>query len=166
MTQDSVPIRPIALKYSLVAAVVCIMYFLIMRYTGLINNVYLRFINYAFLAIGIYMALTELRRRTDDHIVKYLRGIVLSFVVIVFTSLFFAIFIFLYTQFIDPGFLALISEDLPHYNGHMNAFMIGIYIFSESFLFGLIIGLVVMQLFRRNASTYEEPEDKALIGKN
>jgi hypothetical protein len=167
MEENPVSLRGTGIKYGLITAAICIVYFLIMRFAGLIHITALRFLNYAILAIGIYLALNEVKHKINKHRVNYLPGLALGFMIIFISAVLFSIFIFIYARFIDPNFIAIIKPELPSYYGELNGYIIGVFIFSETIMFGVILNFLVMQFYKRNRSPEleakeEEDEKKAI----
>jgi hypothetical protein len=162
MQENPVSIRGTGLKYGLITAAICIVYFLVMRVAGYVHITALRFLNYAFLAVGIYLALTEVKNKIHKHRVNYLPGMALGFVIIFISAVVFSLFIFIYAKFLDQNFINIIKPDFPAYNGELNSYILGVYIFSESIIFGVILNFLVMQFFKRNrAPELEEVEEAA-----
>jgi hypothetical protein len=169
MEENPVSIRTTGIKYGLITAGICIVYFLVMRSAGLIHVTALRLLNYAILAVGIYLALNEIKRKIQKHRVNYLPGLALGFAIIFLSAVVFSVFIFIYARFLDPNFIQIIKPDLPNYYGDLNAYAIGVFIFSESIMFGVVLNFLVMQFFKRNRSpeleTTEEADEKKVPSK-
>jgi len=159
---SEVSIKGLGIKYGLITAGVCVVYFLVIRETGLINNTWLRFFNYAIIAGGLYPAFVELRKRSEGNSVSYMQCIGLGFFMVLVSAVGFAFFIGIYSSFIDTGFVNIIKPDLPYYRGKLNGLILGVYICSETILFGIIFLLIVLQLFRRNTFSTKEPEEKPI----
>jgi hypothetical protein len=161
MEENHLSIRNTGIKFGLVTALFCIMYFLIMCMAGFIQNTNLRFISYFILAGGIVFAYNEVKHNIHRHRLSYLPGIILGFVMAFITAITYAAFIFIYSRFIDVSFIPVVSRDLPFYNGGLNAYIIGICIFFEAWVVGSFIAFTVMQYFKRNRSNNHEAQDEA-----
>jgi hypothetical protein len=161
MQENPVSIRATGIKYGLITAAICIVYFLIMRAAGFVHITALRLFNYAFLAVGIFLALNEVKNRIHQHRVNYLPGLGLGFVIVGVTAVIFSIFVLVYSMFIDQAFVSAVKPDLPYFNGELNPYILGVFIFSESLIFGAVLNFLVMQFFKRNRAPEAEAEEEA-----
>jgi hypothetical protein len=146
-------IRSIGTKYGIITAIVMMVYFLIMRALNLIQITEFRYINYVILAVGIYMAFLEEKKKLHEKEIDYLPGLGLGAWVGAAAAIFFTLFVFIYCK-IDQGFVRSISGHIPIWNPQLvNSYVVAMLIFSEIFALGIIISFVFMQLFKRNRLT-------------
>jgi hypothetical protein len=167
MEEKPVSIQGIGIKFGLITAAICIVYFLVMSMAGLIHIIALRMFNYAFIAAGIFLALNEVTHKIHKHRVNYLPGLGIGFTISLFTAIAFSVFMFVYSKFININFIPSIKPMLPDYYGDLNPYMLGVFVFSESLMFGAVLSFIVMQFFKRNRSAdneaLEEAEEKKTI---
>lgn len=143
-------IRSIGIKYGIITAIAMMVYFLIMRALNLIQITEFRYINYIILAIGIYMAFLDEKRKLHEKEIDYLPGLGLGALTGAICALCFSLFVFIYSK-IDQGFVTSISDKIPIWNPDLvNSYVIAMLTFSEIFALGIIIAFVFMQLFKRN----------------
>jgi len=161
MKEAPVSLRGTAIKYGMITAAICIVYFLVMRLAGFVNIPVLRFFNYAFLALGLVLAFQEVTHRIHKHRIDYLQGLGLGFLIALITAIVFSIFIFIYSYFIDLNFLTIVKPNLPSYNGDLNPYIIGVFIFGESIIFGVVLNFIIMQFYKRNLGADNEVEEEA-----
>ena len=68
----------------------------------------------------------------------------------IYKLLTFSLFVFIYCK-IDQNFIDAVRDDIPIMNPDMvNSYFVAMLVFSETFVLGVIIGFVFMQLFKRN----------------
>jgi len=157
MEEKLIPKRPTVIKYALLTALVLIIYFLIMDFTGLVRYSLLRFLNYPLIAIGVYLAAREIKHKNHPHQISYLSGIGMGFMMVLLTSIIFSVFIAIYAIFIDSSFVNLVWNE-PYYNNTAaNGMAMGFYVFAETLITGLILNLIVMQFFKQDKSP--DPEE-------
>jgi hypothetical protein len=161
MEAAQITMRGTGARYALITVTLFIAFFLAMRAAGYANVTTLRFVNYAFLGLGIWLAFHHVQHLMHKHRISYLPGMILGFVMVFFTSLIYTIFIFIYSKFIDISFIPLISSDLPYYSAGLNAYIIGICIFFESMVVGVFFSFIAMQYFKRNRASEFEALDEA-----
>jgi|GEM_PF-2617515 len=142
-------------KYVLITTAMLIVYFLIMSLFGLIKYSALRVINYPLIAIGVFLAIKEMKRKSGEDKVGYLAGFGTGFMIVLFTAILFSIFVFLYARFINLSFVSMIWPEPYSKDNDMNSLAIGMYIFGETLIFGLIIDFILMQYFKRDGGSTE-----------
>jgi hypothetical protein len=151
---SEIPKRPIVIKYGLITAAMLIVYFLIMSSSGLLRYSGLRFFNYALLAAGLSFAFTEAKRKMRNHNITYLPGLGMGFMMVLVTAIIFSVFVFIYAQVINTSFLDMIWPGLSYSNG--KAYAIGIYVFGETLAFGLLLDIILIQVFKRGDPSEED----------
>ena len=99
-------------NYGLKIAVGLIIYFLIMKFAGLLDVVELRLLNLVIQVAGIYMALRTFKRTHEDHL-NYFRALITGVATAALGAIIFAAFLFIYMEFIDPAFMQFIIDNEP-----------------------------------------------------
>ncbi len=156
MEKNQVSKRGLVLKYGLITVFMLIVYFAIMAVFGLIGYSALRIINYPLIALGVFLAIRELKQKRNDNNVGYLEGFSTGFVIVIFTAILFSIFVFIYARFINPNFIELIWPNPFSHNKDSNDVAFGMYTFGETLIFGVILVLIVMMFFKNDGSPESE----------
>lgn len=96
--------------YGLLIALGLVLYFLIMRVTGLVYVVELRVLNLLIMGAGIRAALKRFHRKDINQQFNYMRGFVLGISTAVIASLTFSGFIFIYLALLDKSLMQSIAS--------------------------------------------------------
>jgi len=99
----------IGLNYGLVTGLVMVIYSLIQNMTGLYFNTFVGVLSYLFLIIGIIWAHRSYKQNGDSYL-SYSKGLGLGTLVGAFAGICVGIFTFIYTSFIDTGFIDTIKN--------------------------------------------------------
>jgi len=137
-------------KYGLYIAAGLIVYFMIMKFAGLLYTVELRMGNFVFLTAGIYFALKKFKATHDDHM-NYFRALVTGVATGAIGSIIFAAYFFLYVSFLDTGFMQHIIDNEPmgrFLNPYISAFIVAL----EGVFSGLLVTFILI-----NYITTDEP---------
>jgi hypothetical protein len=137
-------------NYGLKIAAGLIIYFMIMKFSGLLYTVELRMGNFVFLTAGIFFALKKFKATHEDHL-NYFRALVTGVGTGAVGSLVFAAFFFLYVSFIDTSFMDYIVANEPmgrFLNPYISAFIVAL----EGVFSGLLVTFVLI-----NYITTDEP---------
>ncbi|MGB3943136.1 MAG: DUF4199 domain-containing protein, partial [Candidatus Manganitrophaceae bacterium] len=94
-------------NYGLKIAAGLIVYFIIMKFLGLLHVVELRMLNLVILVAGVFFALRKFKRTHEDHL-NYFRGLVTGVAASAIGSVGFAAFFFVYVSFIDTELMQYI----------------------------------------------------------
>lgn len=137
--------KKIILTYSMLAAGLYIVFFLIMMIFDLQVRTELRFFNYFLFFIAGYQALKKLRAVGGGNM-KYLQGLAICFATGALSFITLAIFIFIYCL-IDPSFLNNVSQNYP-YQFIMGPFSALFLVCVEGIAMSSVISLCLMQYFR------------------
>jgi hypothetical protein len=132
----------IHINYGLKIAGGLIVYFLIMKFAGLLNVVELRLLNLVIQVAGVYLALRTFKRTHQDHL-NYFRALVTGVATAAMGAIIFAAFLFIYMQFIDTAFMQFIIDNEPmgrFLNPYMASFIIGL----EGVFSGLLVTFVLI----------------------
>jgi hypothetical protein len=137
-------------NYGLRIAGALILYFLVMKFAGLLHVVELRMLNLVFLVAGIYYALKKFKQTHEDHI-NYFRALVVGVATGAIGSIGFAAFFWLYVSFIDTELMQFIIETEPmgrYLNPYISAFIVAL----EGVFSGLLVTFILI-----NYITTDEP---------
>jgi len=137
-------------NYGLRIAAGLIVYFMIMKFSGLLYTTELRMANFIFLALGIYYALKKFKATHDDHM-NYFRALVTGVATGAIGSIIFAAYFFLYVSFIDTEFMQYIVDNEPmgrFLNPYISAFIVAL----EGVFSGLLVTFILI-----NYITTDEP---------
>ena len=129
-------------NYGLKIAGGLIVYFLIMKFAGLLNVVELRLLNVIILVGGIYMALKKFQHTHGEHI-NYFRALVTGVATGAIASLVFAAFLFIYVTFIDVSFMQYIIDNEPM-GRFLNPYIVSFIVALEGVFSGLLVTFVLI----------------------
>lgn len=118
-----------------------IIYFLIMKFSGLSHHVELRLLNLFILIGGVYFALKRLKATHGKHL-NYFRALVTGVATGAIGSLIFAAFLFFYMQF-DTEMMESIKQNEPmgrYLNPYMAAFIVAL----EGVFSGLLVTFILI----------------------
>ncbi len=128
-------------SYGVRIAAGLILYFVLMKVTGLAHHVELRLLNLVILIIGVYFALRKFKNTHQDHL-NYFRALITGVATAAIGSLIFALFLFLYMK-VDSNMMQSIVEGEPmgrYLNPYMAAFIVAL----EGFFSGLLVTFVLI----------------------
>ena len=137
-------------NYGLKIAAGLIIYFMIMKFAGLLYTVELRMGNFVFLTAGIYYALKKFKATHDDHM-NYFRALVTGVATAAIGSIIFAAYFWVYVSFIDTAFMQHIIDNEPmgrFLNPYISAFIVAL----EGVFSGLLVTFILI-----NYITTDEP---------
>lgn len=137
-----VTIERTAEKYGLLTAIGIIVLFFIMKFAGIVHVIELRALNFFVLAVGVVLAL-RLFRKTNPDSFTYLKGLGLGMLTAIIASVLFGLFVFVYTNFLDPAFMQSIVENEP-FGQYLNPYIAGVAVTVEGIASGLILSFIVM----------------------
>ena len=125
-------------------------YFLIMKFAGLLHVVELRMFNLVILVAGIFFALRKFKQTHEDHL-NYFRALVTGVATGAIGSIGFAVFFWIYVSFLDPDLMQYIIDHEPmgrFLNPYISAFIVAL----EGVFSGLLVTFVLI-----NYITTDEP---------
>ena len=137
-----VTIEKTAEKYGLFTALGLILLFFIMKLIGVVHVIELRALNVFVLAAGVIMALRYFSK-TKPESFTYLKGLGLGVLTGIIASVLFGIFVFIYTNFIDPAFMQAMIENEP-FGQYLNPYIAGVAVTVEGIASGLIMAFITM----------------------
>ncbi len=137
-----VTIERTAEKYGLLTAIGLIILFFIMKLLGVVHVVELRVLNFFVLAAGVVMAL-RFFKATSPQSFTYLKGLGLGVLTGIIASVLFGLFVFIYTNFLDPAFMQAIVDNEP-FGQYLNPYIAGVAVAVEGIASCLILSFIVM----------------------
>ncbi len=129
-------------NYGLKIAGGLIVYFLIMKFAGLLHVVELRLLNVIILVGGIYMALKKFQHTHGEHI-NYFRALVTGVATGAIASMVFSAFLFIYVTVIDVPFMQFIIDNEPM-GRFLNPYMVSFIVALEGVFSGLLVTFVLI----------------------
>lgn len=148
---NSAKLIPLITRYSGLTSTALLIYFLLMKLLHLATVVELRFLNLLILFMGIRFFLLRLKRENNGSL-EYLQSLAYGFIVSVFTSTFFSLFIFLYLSFIDNGMLEYLKLNQP-FGEYLTPGSAALVLILEGCASGAIISFALVQFMSRENKT-------------
>ncbi len=133
--------KRLVLKWSLIITAGLIAYFLLMKFFGLVHIIELRLLNGAIMFTGVWFLIKELKKKPDFN---YFTGLLHGIVTGLIASVMFALYAFIYVQFINPEFMLAIKENEIMGN-YLNKFLVSMQIFIEGGASSFLFSYAVMQ---------------------
>ena len=137
-----ITIERTAEKYGLFTAIGLIVLFFLMKVLGVVHVIELRALNFFVLAVGVVMSL-RFFSKTKPESFTYLKGLGLGVLTGIVASVLFGLFVFIYTNFIDPAFMQSIIENEP-FGQYLNPYIAGVAVTVEGIASGLILAFIAM----------------------
>ena len=137
-------------NYGLRIAAGLILYFLVMKFAGLLYILELRMLNLLILVAGIYYALKKFKETHEDHI-NYFRGLVTGVATGAIASFAFAVFFWVYVSFLDPALMQFLIDNEPM-GRFLNPYITAFIVMLEGVFSGLLVTFVLL-----NYITTDEP---------
>ena len=128
-------------NYGLRIAAGLIVYFLVMKLTGLSHHVELRLLNLVILVAGVFFALKKFKNTHEDRL-NYFRALITGVSTAAVASLIFALFLFVYMR-LDSAMMESIIQNEPmgrYLNPYMAAFIVAL----EGVFSGLLVTFVLI----------------------
>jgi hypothetical protein len=128
-------------SYGLRIAVALIIYFMVMKVSGLSHHVELRLLNLAILITGVYFALKRFKQTHEDRL-NYFRALITGVAAAAIGSIIFSVFLFLYMQF-DADLMRSVIENEPmgrYLNPYIAAFVVAL----EGVFSGLLVTFILI----------------------
>lgn len=139
-----------ALRYGLITTVGLIILFFIMKVFGWVHTIELRALNVFILAGGVIMALRAFKATKPDSF-TYLKGLGLGVLTGIWASIVFALFVFIYTNFVDPAFMQSIIENEP-FGQYLNPYIAAVAVAVEGIASGMIVAFITMNYMDTSAT--------------
>lgn len=145
MNESPATIEKVVIKYGSIIAILLIAFFLLMKLSGLAHIYELRVLNFFILAFGVWHAIRHMKNHNEGF--SYFKGIGTGFFTSAFSLLLFSIFVFIYTNIIDPAFMVHLQANAP-YGEYLNPYIASFVIFFEGTISGVIVSFAMMQYFK------------------
>lgn len=107
--EEQLTVKGAGLRYGVIAAIVLIIYGLILQIAGLITNQALAYINYLILAVIIFLAHKAYKEKGDGFM-TFGQGLSIGVIISIISGVVSAIFSYIYLKFVDDSMLAMIRE--------------------------------------------------------
>jgi len=130
-------------KYGIGTGLAMILYFMVMKFTGLIDITELRYLNLFIIMGGLYSYFKKTAKENVDYLSAFSSGIYVSLI----TVITFVLFFMLYIDIIDPAFYDYIKENEPFGNS-LDKTALGFMLIVEGMCSGFILTFVLMQHFK------------------
>ncbi len=139
---ERITVERTAEKYGLFTAIGLIVLFFIMKVAGVVHIIELRALNFFVLAVGVVMALRFFSKEKPSSF-TYLKGLGLGVLTGIIASVLFGLFVFVYTNFIDPAFMQSIVENEP-FGQYLNPYIAAVAVAVEGIASGMILAFIAM----------------------
>lgn len=136
----------ISFKWGFVSFLGLSIYFILMKFLGLIHIPELRLLNAAILFIGIFLSIKESKESLQDF--NYLTGIGTGVITGFFASTLFSIFGLVYLTLIDPAFIESIRQN-ELFGIYMNKYGAVVQIFIEGSASACLMSFAAMQYLKK-----------------
>ena len=128
-------------SYGIRIAAGLILFFLVMKFSGLSHHPELRLLNLFILTGGVYFALKKFKKTHEERL-NYFRALVTGVGTAAIGSLLFAAFLFTYMQ-LDPGFMQAI-KDTEQMGRFLNPYIASFIVALEGVFSGLLVTYILI----------------------
>lgn len=135
-----------ALTYGLIAGICYILYFVIMRAVGLMDNFELRHVNLLIMIGFTVLALAKINGKTRNKL-EFLTGLGTSMLLAGISFSIFAVFLFFYLKFLDPAFMQYLIANAP-FGQHLSPLNTAAWVLHEGFGAQTILSLITVEVFK------------------
>lgn len=129
-------------NYGLRIAGGLIAFFLVMKFTGLLQHVELRALNLVILVAGVFFALKKFKNTHEDHL-NYFRGLVTGVATAAVGAIGFTVFLFIYLSFLDKGMMQYLIDNEPM-GRFLNPYMASFIVALEGVFSGLLVTFILI----------------------
>lgn len=140
--EAKITIEKTAEKFGLLTTLGLIALFFIMKLLGVLHIIELRALNFFVLGTGVILALRSFKQKKPQSF-TYLKGLGLGVLTGIIGSVAFALFVFIYTKFLDPAFMQTMIENEP-FGQYLNPYIAAVAVAVEGIASGLILSFIVM----------------------
>ncbi len=130
----------------IITAVALILFFLLMKYVGLVHNIGLRFLNAFIMFGGVFYTVRNLRVNHPEDF-NFLKAIAMGMLTAFVSAIIFSLFVFTYVGFINPAFMETVKEVEP-FGDYLNPFAVSLAIFIEAIASGFLFSYASVQLLK------------------
>jgi hypothetical protein len=118
-----------------------ILFFLVMKFSGLSHHPELRLLNLFILVAGVYYALKKFKKVHEDRL-NYFRALITGVATASVGSVIFAMFLFIYMQ-VDPGLMEAIRANEPM-GRFLNPYIASFIVALEGVFSGLLVTFILI----------------------
>lgn len=145
-----------SLIFSIAAGLCYILYFLIMRAVGLMDNFALRHFNLVIMTAFTVLTLAKINGKTRNRL-EFLTGLGVSMLVAGISFGLFGAFMFVYLRFLDPAFMQHIIATAP-FGQYLNPINTAGWVIHEGFGSQTILGLITVEAFKLLQMSTKSPK--------
>lgn len=142
-------IRP-DIRFGLLITAGLIVFFLIMKFAGLIHITELRAFNFFIMLGGLFLAFREFHETDINHQFNYMRALLFGMSTATIATLVFTVFVFFYVSAIDKSLMTTIQEKGP-LGEYLNPYIVSIIVAVEGILSGALATFMIINV--KNANT-------------
>lgn len=142
LQRHRITVEQIGLRYGLILAGANIGFFMLMALFGLEDQIWLRFVNIAFIFLVVYKGLQYFKHHTLSYW-TYLKGMGLGFYILLVAAAIFAAFMILYGS-LNSEFLSNINNS-NRIGINASPLLIALIVFLETIFYGFILVFAAMQ---------------------
>lgn len=122
-----------------------ILYFLIMKFSGLVHVVELRVFNFLIMFTGLRLAFREFGETDINRQFNYLKAFIFGVSTAIIGALTFAVFLFVYISFLDPALMQSIVEKEP-FGHYLNPYLASFIVAVEGILSGVLGTFIIVNM--------------------
>lgn len=140
------------IRYGLLIAAGLVVYFMIMKFSGLVHVTELRIFNFFIMLAGLHFAYKEFHETDINRQFNYMKAIVFGFSTSSIGTLLFVVFMLFYLSFIDPALMDTIREKGP-LGEYLNPWVVSTIVAVEGVLSGSLASFMIINV--KNARKIE-----------
>jgi hypothetical protein len=156
MATQKVSVEGVGIRYGVFASIAMIIYFIVANIAGLAHLEEVRFMSHVFILVAVVLAIGTFKRIHGGYM-PYLPGLGLGFVVGLTAAVIYALFIFVYANFLNPDFLAVL-EHQDYYGTRLSPFTLFASIVILGIAVGSMTGYTLMMLYDKSGGEFERGE--------
>lgn len=138
-------ILSVGVTTGLVTSLLLVSYFSLMKAFGLAHITELRYLNFFILSAGVFYAYYLFRK--PGYNIEYFAGAGLGFITTVASVIPFAVFLYTYFTYVDPGLLEIIKS-VSKMGEYLTPFTVAGAIVVEGMASGVILSFMLMQYYK------------------
>lgn len=146
MTTKQTTIESIGLRWGLITLLMLSIYFLTMKFLGLVHVTELRILNAGIMFFGVFTAIKISKSELEDF--NYFKGFGVGALTALVASGLFAVFGLVYLLWIDPSFMSSIKMNEP-LGIFMNRYSASLQILIEGSASGILCSYASLQWLRK-----------------
>lgn len=138
-------------NYGLRVGIGLIVFFLLMKFTGLLQHPELRVLNLFILVAGVYYALKKFKNTHEDHL-NYFRALVTGVATSAVGAITFTAFLFVYLSFLDKDMMQYLIDNEPM-GRFLNPYMASFIVALEGVFSGLLVTFILINYIETDEPT-------------